>query len=104
MSRYNSGIPAGGVGPMRHSSSAWTRSDTRPYERVPINHGIYDRMHPYNARPEPRRYYEDGRDSGYGTGYDAPGYASGTSSEQTGLPQYRDLPPHARVDGYGISR
>jgi hypothetical protein len=102
-SRYNPAAPTGGVGPMRHSASAWIRSDTRPYD----------------VRSDPRSYYGDRRDSGFGTGYDAsrdnpyvaPGYANadGSGGGQAGMysmREYRELPPHARADsmGYGANR
>jgi hypothetical protein len=122
-SRYNPAAPTGGVGPMRHSASAWIRSDTRPYDGIPMDPNAmaaaYDRPRPYDVRSDPRSYYGDRRDSGFGTGYDAsrdnpyvaPGYANadGSGGGQAGMysmREYRELPPHARADsmGYGANR
>ncbi|CAF2479247.1 unnamed protein product [Rotaria sp. Silwood2] len=130
LSRYSPAAPTSGVGPMRHSASAWVRSDARPYDGIQMDpsamaasygpvSAVYDRSRSYDARSDPRNYYGDRRDSGYGSGYDASRdnlyaaqtYASmgGNSSGQAGLysiRDYRDLPPHARTDsmGYGTSR
>jgi hypothetical protein len=130
VSRYSPAAPIGGVGPMRHSASAWVRGDARPYDGIPMDPNAmaagygpasspYDRSRPYDARSDPRNYYGDRRDSGYASGYDtsrdnlygAPGYAtSGVGGGgQTGMYSmldYRDLPPHARAEsmGYGANR
>lgn len=139
VSRYSPAIPPGGVGPMRHSASAWVRGDTRPYDGIPMdpnamNAGYgpppagYDRPRSYDARPDPRNYYNDRSDSGYGSGYDAtrdnmygaPGYptaSSGGGNNSAGggggptgmypVRDYPDLPPtHVRPDsaGYGANR
>jgi len=69
-----------------------------------VDHGAYDRSRPYDIRSDSRRYYDDRRDNGYGSEYDAPGYASDSSSGQVGARHYRDLSSHARADGYGSSR
>ncbi|CAF1006846.1 unnamed protein product [Rotaria sp. Silwood1] len=102
--RYSSGASVGGVGPIRHHSSSWARNDIRPYDSIPVDHSVYDRARPYNIRSDPRRYYEDGRDNGYSTGYDAPDYGSSVASGQTEAHHYREIPSHARVDGYGPNR
>ncbi|CAF2590517.1 unnamed protein product [Rotaria sp. Silwood2] len=102
--RYSSGASVGGVGPMRHNSSAWVRNDIRPYDSISVDHGVYDRSRPYTVRSDSRRYYEDGRDNGYSTGYDAPSYGSSVASGQTEAPHYREIPSHVRVEGYGPSR
>ncbi len=132
VSRYNPAAPPGGVGPMRHSASAWVRSDTRPYDSIPMDPNAlaagygsalspYDRSRSYDVRSDPRSYYGDRRDSGFGPGYDAsrdnpyvtPGYANasggGGGGGQAGMysmRDYRELPPHARADGmgYGANR
>jgi hypothetical protein len=131
VSRYSPAAPTGGVGPMRHSASAWVRSDARPYDGVPMDPGAmaagygppssaYDHSRPYDARSDPRNYYADRRDSGYASGYDttrdnlygASGYATagvGGGGAQAGMypvRDYRELPPHARADsmGYTTSR
>ncbi|CAF0787080.1 unnamed protein product [Rotaria sp. Silwood1] len=130
LSRYSPAAPTSGVGPMRHSASAWVRSDVRPYDGISMDpnamaagygpvSAVYDRSRAYDARSDPRHYYGDRRDSGYGTGYDASRdnlyaaqtYASmgGNSSGQAGMysmRDYRDIPPHARTDsmGYGTNR
>jgi hypothetical protein len=130
VSRYSPAAPTGGVGPMRHSASAWAR-DARPYDGIPIDPSAmaagygavssgYDRPRSYDVRSDPRHYYGDRRDSGYVSGYDAsrdnlygaPGYASasgGAGGGQAGMysvRDYRDLPPQVRADsiGYGTSR
>ncbi|CAF0890397.1 unnamed protein product [Rotaria sordida] len=130
LSRYSPAAPTSGVGPMRHSASAWVRSDARPYDGIQMDpnamaagygpvSAVYDRSRPYDVRTDPRHYYEDRRDSGYGSGYDASRdnlyaaqtYASmsGSNSGQAGMysmRDYRDLPPQARTDnmGYNTSR
>jgi len=130
VSRYSPAAPTGGVGPMRHSASAWVRSDTRPYDGIPIDpnavaagygptSAAYDRSRSYDVRSDPRAYYGDRRDSAFGSGYDtsrdnlygAPGYAHASEGGggQTGMysmRDYRELPPHTRADsmGYGTSR
>jgi hypothetical protein len=130
VSRYSPAAATGGVGPMRHSASAWVRSDARPYDGIPIDpntmaagygppSSAYDRSRSYDVRSDPRSYYGDRRDSGFGSGYDAhrdnlygaPGYpsASGGGGGAAGvysMRDYRDLPPHARADsmGYGANR
>ena len=118
VSRYSPVAPTGGVGPMRHSASAWVRSDTRPYDGIPIDPNAmgagygptpsaYDRSRPYDIRSDPRNYYGDRRDTGYGTGYDtsrdnlygASGYVSagvdggGGQAGMYSMRGYRDLPP-----------
>ncbi len=127
VSRYSPAAPTGGVGPMRHSASAWVRSDTRPYDGIPIDpaamaagygpgSSVYDRSRSYDVRSDPRSYYGDRRDSGFGSGYEAsrdnlynaPGYAnaSGSSGGQAGMysvRDYRELPPHARTDSMGYA-
>ena len=122
VSRYSPAAPPGGVGPMRHSASAWVRSDARPYDGIPMDpngmtagYGLtssaYDRSRPYDARSDPRSYYNDQRDAGFDPGYDAsrdnlystPGYshAGGGQAEMYPMRDYRELPPHARGDGMG---
>ena len=124
VSRYSPAAPPGGVGPMRHSASAWVRSDARPYDGIPIDpNGMaagygpptaaYDRSRPYDARADPRSYYNDRRDAGFGPGYDAsrdnvygaPGYppASGGQGEVYPVRDYRELAPHARGDEMNYS-
>jgi hypothetical protein len=125
VSRYSPAAPAGGVGPIRHSASAWVRGDTRPYDGISMDpnalaagygpaSAAYDRNRSYDARSDPRNYYGDRRDSGYGSAYDAArdnvygaqGYASAGQAGMFSMRDYRDLPPHARADnmGYGTSR
>ncbi|CAF1075883.1 unnamed protein product [Adineta steineri] len=127
VSRYSPAAPTGGVGPMRHSASAWARGDARPYDGIPMDpsamsagygpvSSTYDRQRSYDIRSDPRHYYPDRRDSGYGSGYDAsrdnlygaPGYVStsGSSAGQAGIysmRDYRDLQPHVRADSLGYS-
>ncbi len=103
-SRYSSGASTGGVGPVRHNASGWARSDTRPYDSIPVDHGAYDRARPYVVRSDPRRYYDERRDNGYSSGYDASAYAGSGGGGQVGTRHYRDLPPHTRVDDYGPNR
>lgn len=127
VSRYSPAAPTGGVGPMRHSASAWVRSDARPYEGVQMDpnalatgygppSSAYDRSRPYDVRSDPRAYYGDRRDSGYTSGYDAsrdnlygaPGYptADGSSAGQAGvysMRDYREIPSHARADSMGYA-
>ncbi|CAF3817953.1 unnamed protein product [Rotaria magnacalcarata] len=129
VSRYSPAAPNSGVGPMRHTASAWVRSDARPYDGVSMDPNaltaggygppVYDRSRPYDARSDPRNYYNDRRDSGYASGYEAqrdslygpPAYA-GMSASGGGQPgmypmrDYRELPTHTRADsmGYGTSR
>lgn len=110
---------------MRHSASAWIRNDLRPYDGMPIDAaalsagygpapGAYDRPRSYDTRSDPRQYYADRRENGYGPGYDAgrehaygaPSYGAG-SSGQAGmfpLPDYPELPPHARPDSMAYSQ
>ncbi|CAF1122304.1 unnamed protein product [Rotaria sordida] len=102
--RYSSGASVGSVGPIRHNSSAWVRNTIRPYDSIPVDHGIYDRTRSYNVRSDSHRYYEDGRDNGYSTGYDVQGYGSHVASGQTEVHHYRDLPSHTRLDSYGPNR
>ena len=130
VSRYSPAAPMGGVGPMRHSASAWARSDARPYDGIPMDpngmgaaYGLvpsaYDRSRGYDSRSDPRSYYNDRRDSGFAPGYDAtrdnlygaPGYANagGANDGQGGMyamRDYRELPPNTRADsvGYGANR
>ncbi len=128
VSRYSPSGSTGGVGPMRHSASAWVRSDARPYDGIPIDpnamaagygpaSSVYDRSRSYDVRPDPRSYYGDRRDGGFGPGYEASrdnlygaaGYANASGAGQAGMYSMRDyheLPPHARADsmGYGANR
>ncbi|UJR33340.1 hypothetical protein I4U23_020789 [Adineta vaga] len=140
VSRYSPAAPPGGVGPMRHSASAWARGDARPYDGIPIDSTAiasgygpppagYDRPRSYDVRSDPRNYYTDRRDSGYGSGYDASrdnmygaagypninagGIVGGGSSGGDGhtgmypVRDYRDLPPsHVRPEtlNYGSNR
>lgn len=130
LSRYNPAIPNSGVGPMRHNTSSWVRSDARPYEGIPMDpnamaatygspSSFYDRSRPYDARSDPRHYYSDRRDSGYLSGYDAPrdnlyppqsypsmGPHSGGQPNVYSIRDYRDVPPQPRADSisYGTSR
>ena len=115
---------------MRHTPSAWVRSDTHPYDGMTMDpngmtagygptSSVYDRARPFDARSDPRHYYSDRRDSGYTSGYDvprdslyaAPSYMSmGVSSD--GQPdmypmrEHRELLPHFRTDSmaYGGTR
>jgi hypothetical protein len=110
---------------MRHSASAWVRSDTRPYDGIPMDpNGMtagygqpstgYDRSQPYDTRSDPRSYYNDRREAGFDLGYDAsrdhlyaaPGYShanAGQTTEMYPMREYRELPPHARGDGIGYA-
>ena len=76
--------------------------------------GAYERPRSYDTRSDPRQYYADRRENGYGPGYDAgrehaygaPSYGAG-SSGQAGmfpLPDYPDVPPHARPDSMAYSQ
>ncbi|CAF1220274.1 unnamed protein product [Adineta ricciae] len=96
-SRYSSGAPSGGGGPMRHGSLSWARNDARPYSGYPANHGAYDRLRPYDMRPDSRHYYDDRRESSY----DPPAYFGGSNSDLNEGRHYRDLP---HPDDYGSSR
>lgn len=130
VSRYSPAAPTGGVGPMRHSASAWVRSDARPYDGIQMDpngmtggygptSSAYDRSRPYDIRSDPRAYYADRRDSGYTSGYDASrdnlygatgyGNPTGSSGGQAGMysmRDYREIPSHHRPDsmGYGTNR
>ncbi len=125
VSRYSPAASTGGVGPMRHSASAWVRSDARPYDGIPMDpnavaagygpvSSAYDRSRAYDVRSDPRAYYGDRRDSGFSSGYDASrdnvygaaGYAnaSGSGGGQAGMysmRDYREVPQHARADTMG---
>jgi hypothetical protein len=119
-SRYSPAAAAGGIGPMRHNPSAWIRSDSHPYDGVSMDptgvntaYGLpptaYDRSRPYDVRPDPRHFYDERRDNGYGGAaydpsrenpYGAPGYAATGSgqAEMFSMRDYRDMPVHARPD------
>lgn len=103
-SRYNSGASGNGGGPMRHHASTWGRHDARPYDNIPIDHGGYDRARPYDMRSDSRHYYDDRRDNGYGSEYDAPGYGRSSGGGSLEARHYRDLPSHIRADSYGPNR
>lgn len=119
VSRYSPAAPPGGVGPMRHSVSAYVRGDARPYDGIPIDPNVmaagygppsapYDRSRQYDTRADPRSYYGDRHDGAFGPGYDASrdnlygasGYPSPSGGQAGVYPMrdYRELPPHARAD------
>ncbi len=89
---------------MRHYASSWIRNDTHPYDNIPIDHGAYDRARPYDARSDPRRYYDNRHDNRYGPEYEAVDYASSSGHGPAGMRHYRDLPTHTRADSYGSNR
>lgn len=122
VSRYSPAAPPGGVGPMRHSASAWVRNDARPYDGIPMDpnamtsgYGLpssaYDRSRPYDTRSDPRSYYNDRREVGFDPGYDTsrenlygtPGYSHASSGQTEMYPvrDYREVPSHVRGDGVG---
>ena len=118
LSRYNSTSSTSGIGPVRHTVSAWVRGDAHPYDGIPMDPGImatgygatstiYDHSHSYDARSDPRQYCGDRRDSGYVSGFDTtrdniygtpsyPTMVGGSGKEQTSMysvHDYQGLPP-----------